>query len=45
MDTNEMEIFAGRVVLTGIQDAVIDVLFTSQARVARVAEAGEAINR
>lgn len=34
MDTNEMQILARRIVLTGIQDAVIDVLFTSQASIA-----------
>lgn len=39
MNTNEMQIFAGGVVLTGIQEAVIDVLLTSQALVARIAEA------
>lgn len=44
MDTNEMKIFAGRVVFTSIEDTVINVLFTSQANIARTAEAGEAIN-
>lgn len=35
MDTNEMEIIVSRAVLIGIQDAVINVLLTSQALVAR----------
>lgn len=39
MDTNEMQIFAGRVVLMGIRDAVINVLLIPQALVARIAEA------
>lgn len=43
MDTNEMQIFAGRVVFLGLQDAVINVLLTPQALVARTAE-GEASN-
>lgn len=44
MDTNEMKIFAGRVVFTSVEDAIINVLFTSQANIARTAEAGETID-